>query len=97
MATRREVLKAAAVASVATAILGAKSVMATTAGLTWKHFPAGENGFFRAPVLISGAHEAVLIDAAIQRAAGNLSAAARLLGITRAQIGYRLKRRGEAE
>ncbi len=63
MATRREVLKAAAVASVATAILGAKSVMATTAGLTWKHFPAGENGFFRAPVLISGAHEAVLIDA----------------------------------
>ena len=63
MATRREVLKAAAVASVATAILGAKSVMATIAGLTWKHFPAGENGFFRAPVLISGAHEAVLIDA----------------------------------
>ena len=23
-------------------------------GLTWKHFPAGENGFFRAPVLLSG-------------------------------------------
>ena len=63
MATRREVLKTVAVASVATAILGVKSVMATTTGLTWKHFPAGENGFFRAPVLISGAHEAVLIDA----------------------------------
>ncbi len=30
--------------------------------LTWKHFPAGQNGFFRAPVLISGATEAVLID-----------------------------------
>lgn len=30
--------------------------------LTWTHFPAGENGFFRAPVLISGATEAVLID-----------------------------------
>lgn len=30
--------------------------------LTWKHFPAGPNGFFRAPVLISGASEVVLID-----------------------------------
>ena len=36
--------------------------MAATTQLTWKHFPAGENGFFRAPVLISGAREAVLID-----------------------------------
>lgn len=31
-------------------------------GLSWKHFPAGQNGFFRAPVLISGSTEAVLID-----------------------------------
>lgn len=31
-------------------------------GLTLKHMPAGENGFFRAPVLLSGASEAVLID-----------------------------------
>lgn len=30
--------------------------------LSWKHFPAGEQGFYRAPVLISGATEAVLID-----------------------------------
>lgn len=30
--------------------------------LTWKHFPAGQNGFFRAPVLVSGGTEAVLID-----------------------------------
>ncbi|MFC4822568.1 MBL fold metallo-hydrolase [Dokdonella ginsengisoli] len=36
--------------------------MAATTQLTWKHFPAGENGFFRAPVLISGAREAVLLD-----------------------------------
>jgi glyoxylase-like metal-dependent hydrolase (beta-lactamase superfamily II) len=43
-------------------ILGAKNAMATTTQLSWKHFPAGEHGFFRAPVLISGAHEAVLID-----------------------------------
>ncbi|MBP1859457.1 glyoxylase-like metal-dependent hydrolase (beta-lactamase superfamily II) [Rhizobium herbae] len=31
-------------------------------GLAWKHFSAGQNGFFRAPVLVSGATEAVLID-----------------------------------
>ncbi|TDW16408.1 glyoxylase-like metal-dependent hydrolase (beta-lactamase superfamily II) [Rhizobium azibense] len=30
--------------------------------LTWKHFPAGQNGFFRAPVLLSGSSEALLID-----------------------------------
>ena len=27
-----------------------------------KHFPAGERGFFRAPVLLSGAREAILVD-----------------------------------
>ena len=36
--------------------------MAATTQLTWKHFPAGEKGFFRAPVLVSGARDAVLID-----------------------------------
>jgi len=30
--------------------------------LQWKNFPAGERGFFRAPVLLSGAKEAVLVD-----------------------------------
>ena len=30
--------------------------------LAWKHFPAGQNGFFRAPVLLTGASEALLID-----------------------------------
>ena len=30
--------------------------------LSWKHFPAGPNGFFRAPVLLSGPTEALLID-----------------------------------
>ena len=34
----------------------------TSAALTWKHFPAGETGFYRAPVLVSGPTEAVLID-----------------------------------
>ena len=35
---------------------------AGAADLAWKHFPAGPNGFFRAPVLITGATEALLID-----------------------------------
>ena len=30
--------------------------------ITWRHFPAGEHGFFRAPVLLAGASEAILID-----------------------------------
>jgi glyoxylase-like metal-dependent hydrolase (beta-lactamase superfamily II) len=37
-------------------------VKSATATLAWKHFPAGERGFYRAPVLITGATEAVLID-----------------------------------
>jgi glyoxylase-like metal-dependent hydrolase (beta-lactamase superfamily II) len=37
--------------------------LASAAGsLAWRHFPAGPNGFFRAPVLLTGAKEAVLID-----------------------------------
>ena len=62
MATRRHVLKTLAAASVATAILGVENVMATNTELNWKHFPAGETGFFRAPVLIEGAREALLIE-----------------------------------
>lgn len=62
MATRRDVLKTLAVAGVATTLLGAKNMKTTHTPLTWKHFPAGENGFFRAPILISGAREAVLVD-----------------------------------
>ncbi|MEO8001147.1 MAG: MBL fold metallo-hydrolase, partial [Arenimonas sp.] len=33
-----------------------------TTALNWQHFSAGEHGFFRAPVLISGERDAVLID-----------------------------------
>ena len=62
MTTRRDVIKTVAASSVATAILGGKNAIAANTQLNWKHFPAGENGFFRAPVMISGAHEAVLID-----------------------------------
>jgi glyoxylase-like metal-dependent hydrolase (beta-lactamase superfamily II) len=62
MTTRRNAIKTVAAASVATALLGVKKTMAANTTLTWKHFPAGETGFFRAPVLISGASDAVLID-----------------------------------
>jgi glyoxylase-like metal-dependent hydrolase (beta-lactamase superfamily II) len=62
MTTRRETIKTIAAAGVATAVLGVKTAMAANTHLTWKHFPAGERGFFRAPVLISGQREAVLLD-----------------------------------
>jgi len=61
MTTRRNAIKTVAAAGVATAFLGVKNAMTATP-LTWKHFPAGEHGFFRAPVLISGASEAILVD-----------------------------------
>lgn len=62
MMTRREILKTAAVTGVATAMMGSDLAAASTV-LRQQHFPAGENGFFRAPVLLSGASEAILIDA----------------------------------
>lgn len=45
------------------AMTGSENVFAANTGLSWKHFPAGEHGFFRAPVLITGEKEALLIDA----------------------------------
>jgi glyoxylase-like metal-dependent hydrolase (beta-lactamase superfamily II) len=44
--------------------------------ITWKHFPAGEHGFFRAPVLLSGASDAVLIDGGFTLEDGRKLAAA---------------------
>jgi glyoxylase-like metal-dependent hydrolase (beta-lactamase superfamily II) len=60
MTTRRDAIKTV---TAAMAVAGAHPIMAADSKLTWTHFPAGEHGFFRAPVLIAGAHEAVLIDA----------------------------------
>jgi transcriptional regulator with GAF, ATPase, and Fis domain len=39
--------------------------------------------------------EQLMLDAAVRRARGNLSAAARMLGLTRPQLAYRIKSRGE--
>jgi glyoxylase-like metal-dependent hydrolase (beta-lactamase superfamily II) len=50
--------------------------MAAKTSLSWKHFPAGEQGFFRAPVLLSGEREAILIDGGFTLADGNALVAA---------------------
>ena len=47
-----------------------------TSVLTWKHFPAGPNGFFRAPTLITGPTEAILIDGGFTFPDGRLLAEA---------------------
>ncbi|TNJ42096.1 MBL fold metallo-hydrolase [Phaeobacter sp. B1627] len=57
---RRDILKLTAAGASALMVPGMS--IADANGLTWTHFPAGENGFFRAPVLIQGQTEAVLID-----------------------------------
>ena len=62
MTTRRSAIKNVAGAAFATVFSGVNSTVVAATALTFKHFPAGENGFFRAPVLISGARDAVLID-----------------------------------
>lgn len=63
MITRRNFVQTTAAAAAATALAGCAGVPGSTASpLQWQHFPAGEKGFFRAPVLLSGAQEAVLID-----------------------------------
>lgn len=44
--------------------------------LEWKHFPAGPNGFFRAPVLLTGPTEALLVDGGFTYADGRALAEA---------------------
>ncbi|MEP7239477.1 MAG: MBL fold metallo-hydrolase [Devosia sp.] len=44
--------------------------------LEWSHFPAGPNGFFRAPVLLTGPTEALLIDGGFTYPDGRALAAA---------------------
>lgn len=61
----------------AAAALGASGAGFAAGGrLELKHFPAGPNGFFRAPVLLSGPTEAVLIDGGFTYPDGRALAAA---------------------
>ncbi|WP_037155850.1 MBL fold metallo-hydrolase [Rhizobium freirei] len=62
MLTRRDIMKSTLVLGAFAAFSPADSFGAAGASLSWTHFPAGPNGFFRAPVLVSGPTEAVLID-----------------------------------
>ena len=62
MMTRRNFVQTAAAAVAATALAGRTTAARAATPLQWKHFPAGDKGFFRAPVLLSGAKEAILID-----------------------------------
>lgn len=52
----------ATLAASATAALATTGFGHAAGRISWTHFPAGEKGFFRAPVLVSGASEALLID-----------------------------------
>ncbi|MER8366973.1 MBL fold metallo-hydrolase [Mesorhizobium sp. M1378] len=61
MFTRRAIMKTTLAAGAA-AVFAPAGLGHAAGGLSWKHFPAGQNGFFRAPVLVSGATETVLID-----------------------------------
>lgn len=62
MLTRRNLVKTS-LAVGATALFAPADVgSAASTKLSWKHFPAGPNGFFRAPVLLTGPTEALLID-----------------------------------
>lgn len=58
---RRTALKMTAAAGVA-AVMAPTMALASDEGLSWTYFPAGENGFYRAPVLVTGPTEAILID-----------------------------------
>lgn len=76
MTTRRQFVQTLS----ATALVGAAgsslSSVGAAAPLQWRHFPAGEHGFYRAPVLLTGAREAVLIDAGFTLADGRALAEA---------------------
>jgi glyoxylase-like metal-dependent hydrolase (beta-lactamase superfamily II) len=61
MFTRRNIMKATLAAGAA-AVFAPAGLGHAAGGLSWKHLPAGERGFYRAPVLITSASEALLID-----------------------------------
>jgi glyoxylase-like metal-dependent hydrolase (beta-lactamase superfamily II) len=61
MITRRDIMKTSLALGAVTA--AGQIGLANAAGkLSWKHLTTGEAGFFRAPVLLTGASEALLVD-----------------------------------
>ena len=59
MITRRHFIQTTAASVAAASLAGTHALAATPLHL--KHLPAGEHGFFRAPVLLSRAKDAILI------------------------------------
>jgi glyoxylase-like metal-dependent hydrolase (beta-lactamase superfamily II) len=63
MFTRRQTMKTLIAVAAAAAVPSSGGAGAqTAASLSWRHFPADERGFLRAPVLLTGDKEAILID-----------------------------------
>jgi glyoxylase-like metal-dependent hydrolase (beta-lactamase superfamily II) len=62
MMTRRNAMQSLLAGGAAAVFAPADLGQAAGAKLSWKHIPAGQNGFFRAPVLLTGPSEALLID-----------------------------------
>lgn len=69
-------MKTTLAASAAAVFAPAGPSHAASSNLSWKHFPAGPNGFFRAPVLLTGPTEALLIDGGFTYADGEALAEA---------------------
>lgn len=81
--TRRQTIKSILATGSAAVLASADPSVAATP-LTWKAYPVGENGFFRAPVLITGRHDAILIDGGFtlpdgQALAGDIKASGKTL------------------
>ena len=76
MMTCRDFIQTVAAAGPLTALGGASLGAQAAAPLAWKQFQAGEHGFYRAPVLLSGAKEALLIDGGFTLADGRAVAEA---------------------
>lgn len=62
MITSRRLAVTAIAATGAHALLPRPLSAQPASALAWRHFPAGPTGFFRAPVLLSDATDAILID-----------------------------------
>jgi glyoxylase-like metal-dependent hydrolase (beta-lactamase superfamily II) len=63
MLTRREAMNTLIAAAAAAAVNSSSGAGVSAATpLSWKHFPADERGFLRAPVLLTDDKEAILID-----------------------------------
>src|SRR5687768_3240100 len=69
MFTRRAIMKTTLAAGAA-AVFAPSGIGHAAGKLSWQHVAAGDKGFFRAPVIITGSSEALLIDGGFNYADG---------------------------